>query len=130
MQSNNDLNEMSGRASSCEILLHFCGPWSLVYIHFMRMLIQPSKPGQNVRPTGCNSGNFQIVTWIIGTLCGQPGELVEKLTRKCMDIYGLQETDEKDASARIATGKVAVYKIFWVGSSTGSAGVGIGVHWK
>ena len=36
----------------------------------------------------------------------------------------MQETRWKGASARVVTGKNSVFKIFWVGSTTGSEGVG------
>ena len=42
----------------------------------------------------------------------------------------MQENRWKGGSARLVAGKDSIFKIFWVGSSTGSGGVGIAVHKK
>ena len=94
-------------------------------------MVQHSKSGQGVRPAGRKNyfEKFRIATWNVGTLRGKAGEIVETLTR-CVDICCLQETRWKGGSARLVAGKDSIFKIFWVGSSTGSGGVGIAVHKK
>ena len=95
-------------------------------------MVQHSKSGQGVRPTGRKNyfEKFRIATWNVGTLCGKAGEIVETLTRRCVDICCLQETRWKGGSARLVEGNDSIFKIFWVGCSTGSGGVGIAVHKK
>ena len=61
----------------------------------------------------------------VGTLRGRCGEVVDMVGRRKLDICCLQETRWKGGSSRTMGKDGARYKLFWVGSENGGAGVGV-----
>ena len=68
---------------------------------------------------------FRVGTLNVSTMGGRSGEVVETLTRRCIDLCCVQEVRWRGASTRMITGKDSTYKLFWVGNSTGPGGIGI-----
>ena len=56
---------------------------------------------------------------------GHSNEVAEVMSRRKVDICGLQEVRWSGASARLVEGKHSRYKLFWVGNDKGMGGVGI-----
>ena len=51
--------------------------------------------------------------------------MVETLTRRRVDICGIQEVRWRGGSARLLTGMNSRYKLYWMGNQAGTGGVGI-----
>ena len=56
--------------------------------------------------------------------------MVERLSRRKVDLCYVQETRCRDGHCRIIKGKDTRYKLFWSGNSKGTAGVGVFVAEK
>ena len=56
--------------------------------------------------------------------------MVEKLSRRKVDLCCVQETRYRGGHCRIITGKDSRYKLFWSGNNKGTAGVGVFVGEK
>ena len=111
-------------------MLHFCKTWSLVHISFMRMVLQPRKPGHGVDPLVVILLQTSKLHLGILVYMWKTGEIVEILTWSCVDIYCLKEKRWKGASATLVKGKDTVFKIFWISSGIGSGRIGIAAHQK
>ena len=72
-----------------------------------------------------NMTKFRFCTLNVGSLRGRSGEVAEFLERRDIDLCCVQETRWRGKSVRIVEGKQARYKIFWIGNSKGTGGVGI-----
>ena len=59
----------------------------------------------------------------VGLMRGRSNEVVELMSRRKVDICGLQEVRWKVASARLVEGKDSRYKMFWVVNGKGMGGV-------
>ena len=68
---------------------------------------------------------FRFCTLNVGSLRGRSGEVAEFLERRDIDLCCVQETRWRGKSVRMVEGKQARYKIFWIGNSKGTGGVGI-----
>ena len=72
---------------------------------------------------------FRVATWNIGSLRSKGAELVETLTRRRVDLCGLQETRWRGGTmgnqARWLSGKDSRMKLFWCGNARGLGGVGV-----
>ena len=64
---------------------------------------------------------FRLKSLNVGTMRGHAGEL----TRRKVDVCGIQEERWRGASARLITGKNVEYKMYWVGNNLGLGSVGI-----
>ena len=94
----------------------------------------PAHSGVSVNPEHCQivikqSGNhkhdlFRLGRWNVDPLHDKPGETVETLNRRKVDICCAQEVLWRGASTRTVTGKNSQYKFFWIGNETGDGGVG------
>ena len=73
--------------------------------------------------------SFRVATWNIGSLRSKGAELVETLTRRKVDLCGLQETRWRGGTvgnqARWLSGKDSRMKLFWCGNARGLGGVGV-----
>ena len=71
---------------------------------------------------------FRVATWNIGSLRSKGAELVETLTRRRVDLCGLQETRWRGGTlgnqARWLSGKDSRMKLFWFGNASGLGGGG------
>ena len=56
---------------------------------------------------------------------GQSNEVVEVMSRRKVDICGLQEVRWRGVSAKFVEGKDSRFRLFWVGNDKGMGGVGI-----
>ena len=78
------------------------------------------------RPTNFN---FRAATWNVGTLKKRDSEVVETLSRRNVDLCGIQEHRWAGGLAanqtRLLKGRNTRYKFFWSGNSQGLGGAGI-----
>ena len=78
------------------------------------------------RPTNFN---FRAATWNVGTLKKRDSEVVETLSRRNVDLCGIQEHRWAGGLAanqsRMLKGRNTRYKFFWSGNSQGLGGAGI-----
>ena len=68
---------------------------------------------------------FRIASLNVRTLRVRSSEVVETVSRRNVDLCGLQEVRWRGASARMIVGKDSRYKVFWIGSENGNGGAGI-----
>ena len=72
---------------------------------------------------------LRISTWNVGTLKKRDGEVVETLTRRKVDLCGIQEHrwagDLASTQTRLLKGRNTRYKFFWCGNKQGQGGAGI-----
>lgn len=68
---------------------------------------------------------WRLGTVNVGSLVGRSAEVVEMLTRRRVDIAGVQEVRYRNSGTRMIKGKSSKYKLFWQGSVTGDGGVGL-----
>ena len=72
---------------------------------------------------------FRAATWNVGTLHGRSAEVVETLTRRKVDLCGLQEIRKRGHVQRKQNcweyGKDSRMKLYWCGNQSGQGGVGI-----
>ena len=66
-----------------------------------------------------------VFLWNVGTVRGRSNEVVEVMSRRKVDICGLQEVRWRGACARLVEGKDSRYKMFWVGNDKSIDSVGI-----
>ena len=69
--------------------------------------------------------SVKLASWNVGSLTGKSGELVETLERRGIDVCCIQETRWKGEGVRFIKGKDTKYKIFYIGSKEGQAGVAV-----
>jgi len=55
-------------------------------------------------------------------------KVVDMLSRRKVDVAGLQQVRYKNVGTKIVKGEDAAYKLYWSGESTGRGGVGLMVH--
>ena len=71
---------------------------------------------------------FRAATWNVGTLKSRSGEVVEKLSRRRVDLCGVQEHRWAGClatnQASLIKGKDSTFKFFWCGKERGQGGVG------
>lgn len=71
---------------------------------------------------------FRVGTWNVGTLKRRSSEVIETLTRRRIDLCGIQEHRWSGGLAanqtRTLTGKDSRYKFFWCGNKEGLGGAG------
>ena len=68
---------------------------------------------------------WRLGTVNVGSLVGRSAEVVEMLTRRRVDIAGVQEVRYRNSGTRMINGKSCKYKLFWQGIVTGDGGVGL-----
>ena len=68
---------------------------------------------------------MRAATWNVSSMVCRPGELVDALHRRKIDLCCAQETRWKGGSARMLGAIVRRYKFFWHGCNKGTAGVGV-----
>ena len=68
---------------------------------------------------------FRITSLNVGTLRGRSSEVVETVSRRCVDLCFLHEVRQCGAPAHMIVGKDSRYMIFWIGSDNGNGSVGI-----
>ena len=76
-----------------------------------------------------NAEDFEVIwrlgTVNVGSLVGRSAEVVEMLTRRRVDIAGIQEVRYRNSGTRMIKGKSSRFKLFWQGSVTRDVGVGL-----
>lgn len=72
---------------------------------------------------------FRAATWNVGTLKKRGSEVVETLTRRRVDLCGVQEHRWAGGltanQTRQIKGKDSIYKFYWAGNQKGQGGAGI-----
>ena len=68
---------------------------------------------------------FRVGTLNVNTLRGRVCEVVEKLSRRKVDVCCIQETRYRGGNCRTIKGKDTRYKLYWSGNDKGTAGVGV-----
>ena len=64
-----------------------------------------------------------VCSWIVGPKRGRSNEVVEVMSRRKVDIWGLQEVRWNGTTARLVKGKDSRFKLFWVGNDEDIDGV-------
>ena len=71
---------------------------------------------------------FRVTMWNVGTLKRRGSEVVETLTRRGVDLCGIQEHRWAGCTSanqtRLIKGKNSLYKLFWSGNDKGQGGAG------
>jgi len=62
---------------------------------------------------------FRLPTANVGTLVGRTGEVVDTLSRRKVNVVGVQEVRYKNVGTKIVKGGDAAYKLYWSSESTG-----------
>jgi len=76
-----------------------------------------------------------VATWNVGSLKKRDGEVVETLSRRKIDLCGVQEHRWAGGltpnQTRFIKGKDSHYKFYWCGNKEGQGGAGIllAEHW-
>ena len=67
--------------------------------------------------------NLRVCSWVVGPKRGRSNEVVEVMSRRKVDNWGLQEVRWNGTTARLVKGKHPRFKLFWVGNDEDIDGV-------
>ena len=89
--------------------------------------------GSEPNSASTQSSSFRVSTWNLGTLKGRQSEVVESLSRRRVDLCGVQEHrwagDLSNTQTRWITGKDSRYRFYWCGNPDGGTGILLAEQW-